>query len=455
MRKEETSIQEFISSQPGEEYYAKLVEELVKLNKEFGAFNNINSAIRSGYPLSVKDNICVKGLETTASSKVLKGYVPPFDATAVERLAEKGFGVIGKTNMDEFGFGSFGLNSENPARNPFDKNRVAGGSSSGAAIAASIIDNHVALAESTGGSIAAPASFCGVVGFTPTYGVVSRYGLIDYGNSLDKIGLMARKAAKVKYAFDIIRGKDRYDATCIDMPEGSEKKSASKKLFVIRNLLENVDEKVKKSFERTLSTLSGMGFEIEEGELKELDSAIAVYYIIAMSEASTNLAKYTGFKYGNKIDDFSKEYNEFFTEAREAFGKEAKRRIILGTYIRSASVRDRYYYKALQIRRLIGKKILELAKRGHIVLPTMPMLPPKIEDAGKMSPLQAYMVDILTVPANLTGLPHVSFPTDYIDGLPVGTQIIGAPYDDYAILDAVDRWEEGFSYKFAYNLGSL
>ncbi len=449
------SIEEFIKAQPGKEYYVKLAEELAKLNKELNAFNNINGSLSSGYPLSVKDNICVKGMETTASSKVLSGYIPPFNATAVERLSAKGFGVIGKTNMDEFGFGSFGLNSESPARNPFDKSRVAGGSSSGAAIATSIIENHVALAESTGGSIAAPASFCGVVGFTPTYGVVSRYGLIDYGNSLDKIGVMGRSAARVRYTFDIIKGRDRYDATCVDLPAGSERKQASKKLFVIRNLLEHVDESIKKSFEKTLSKLSGMGFEIEEGELKELDSAIAVYYIIAMAEASTNLAKYTGFKYGGKVDDFSKEYNEFFTEAREKFGKEAKRRVVLGTYIRSASVRDKYYYKALQIRRLIGEKISELARKGSIILPTMPMLPPKIEDAGKMNPLQAYMVDILTVPANLTGLPHVSFPADYIDGLPVGAQIIGAPYEDYAILDLVGKWEEDFSYKFAYNLGSL
>ncbi|MEM3227770.1 MAG: amidase family protein, partial [Candidatus Micrarchaeaceae archaeon] len=296
-----TGIKEFIMKNPDGKYYKKLTEELARLNSELNAFNNINFSVSSGYPLSVKDNICVKGVETTASSGVLKGYKPPFNATAVERLLGKGFGFIGKTNMDEFGFGSFGLNSANPSRNPFDKERVAGGSSSGAAIAASIIENHIALAESTGGSIAAPASFCGVVGLTPTYGVVSRYGLIDYGNSLDKIGLIGRRAQDIKYAFDIIRGSDRYDATCIDMPKGSETQNPIRKLIVLENLLEHVEENVRDSFENTISKLSGLGFEIENKKAEELESSIAVYYIIAMAEASTNLAKYTGFKYGNSL----------------------------------------------------------------------------------------------------------------------------------------------------------
>ncbi|MEM3237254.1 MAG: amidase family protein [Candidatus Micrarchaeaceae archaeon] len=450
-----TSIQEFIAKSPGQEYYARLTEGLAKLNSELNAFNNINFSISSGYPLSVKDNICVKGVETTASSAVLAGYKPPFNATAVERLLGSGFGFLGKTNMDEFGFGSFGLNSQRPARNPFDKNRVAGGSSSGAAIAASVLENHIALAESTGGSIAAPSSFCGVVGFTPTYGVISRYGLIDYANSLDKIGLIGRNIKDIRYAFGLIRGKDRYDATCIDMPEGSENEKSGKRLIVIENLIERVDEPVRKSFENTLSKLSGMGFTIERRKEEKLDSAIAVYYIIAMAEASTNLAKYAGFKYGNVLADFSKDYNEFFTEARERFGEEAKRRIVLGTYIRSASVREKYYYKALQIRRLLGQRLSKLAKDGYIILPSMPILPPKISEAGELSPLQSYMVDILTVPANLTGLPHISFPTSYEKGLPVGTQIIGAPYSEYGLMDFVEKWEDAFKYRFAYNLGAI
>jgi len=448
-------IQEFMDAEPGKDYYAKLVKELSELNTKLNAFNNINMSLESGYPVSFKDNICVKGVETTASSKVLKGYKPPFNATVVERLLSKGFGFLGKTNMDEFGFGSFGLNSEKPARNPFDKERVAGGSSSGAAIAAAIMENHVAIAESTGGSIAAPASFCGVVGFTPTYGVVSRYGLIDYGNSLDKIGIMGRSADDIRHVFGIINGKDRYDATCTGMPEGSKSQRSSRKLVVIENLLKDIDAAISKSFERTIAKLENSGFEVERINLKELDSAIAVYYIIAMAEASTNLAKYTGFKYGNILDDFSKEYNEFFTEAREKFGNEAKRRIVLGTYIRSASVREKYYYKALQIRRRIGERLKEAAGKGHIIMPTMPMLPPKISEANKLSPLQTYMVDILTVPANLTGLPHISFPTDYSNGLPIGTQVIGAPYEEYKLLDFVGEWEKGFKYRFAYNLGSL
>ncbi|MEM3227469.1 MAG: amidase family protein, partial [Candidatus Micrarchaeaceae archaeon] len=241
----------------------------------------------------------------------------------------------------------------------------------------------------------------------------------------------------------------------IDMPKGSETQNPIRKLIVLENLLEHVEENVRDSFENTISKLSGLGFEIENKKAEELESSIAVYYIIAMAEASTNLAKYTGFKYGNSLGDFSKDYNEFFTEARDKFGEEAKRRIVLGTYIRSASVRERYYYKALQIRRRIGQRLSGIAKDGGIILPTMPMLPPKLSEAKELSPLQSYMVDMLTVPANLTGLPHISFPTDYKNGLPVGTQVIGAPYEEYRLLDLAETWEKGFRYRFAYNLGSL
>ncbi len=447
------SIEHFKEARPGEEYYMNLISELSELNKELGAFNNINASVKGGYPLSVKDNICVKGVESTASSKILKGYIPSFSATAVERLLNRDFGFIGKTNMDEFGFGSFGINSERIARNPFDRERVPGGSSAGAAIAASVLKYHIALAESTGGSIAAPASFCGVVGFTPTYGRVSRYGLIDYASSLDKIGVIGRSASDVRYAFEIIKGSDDYDATCIDVNEG--KREAARELFVIENLLSPLNEDVKKSFFKTLERLSGMGYRIREIKINDIENAIPVYYIIAMAEASTNLARYMGFKYGSRVEDFSKNYNDFFTEARELFGVEAKRRVVLGTYVRSASVKERYYYKALQIRRLIGMRLSEHLNNGLIILPTMPVLPPRISEVSKLSPLENYMVDILTVPANLAGMPHVSFPTDYINGLPVGTQVIGAPFMEQQILAFVEEWEGVFDYKFKYNLGSL
>ncbi len=446
-----SSIDYFRSVNPDSGYYTRLSTELSKLNEELGAFNNLSTP-SSGYPLSVKDNICVKNVESTASSKILKGYIPSFHASSVERLLKNGFGFIGKTNMDEFGFGTFGINSERPAANPFDTERVPGGSSSGAAIAASVLKYHVALAESTGGSIAAPASFCGVVGFTPTYGIVSRYGLIDYANSLDKIGLVSRSAGEVRQAFDLIRGMDDYDATCIGVKDTTVD---TKNLFVIKNLVEHADEAVKESFQKTIDTLSDSGFIIEEVAVGDIDNSIPVYYIIAMAEASTNLAKYMGFKYGAINDNFSKEYNEFFTEARSAFGDEAKRRVILGTYVRSASVRERYYYKALQIRRLLSERLMKYLDKGFLLLPTMPILPPKKVAVDKLNPLQNYMLDLFTIPANLTGMPHVSFPTDYINGLPVGTQIIGAPFTEHSLLAFVDEWERNFEYKFKYNLGSL
>lgn len=264
--------------------------------------------------------------------------------------------------------------------------------------------------------------------------------------------MIGRSASDVRYVFDIIKGRDDYDATCVDV---GEEKAIGKELFVIKNLVSRANEDVKKSFFRTLDRLSGMGYRINEIEIRDVDIAVPVYYIIAMAEASTNLAKYMGFKYGSRVNDFSKEYNDFFTEARELFGTEAKRRVVLGTYVRSASVRERYYYKALQIRRLLSMRLSEHMGGGFIILPTMPLLPPRITEVSKLSPLENYMIDILTVPANLTGMPHISFPTDYINGLPVGTQIIGSQFNEHQILAFAEEWEKVFNYRFKYNLGSL
>jgi aspartyl-tRNA(Asn)/glutamyl-tRNA(Gln) amidotransferase subunit A len=447
-----SSIEEFSSIEKGSDYYAKLIEELVSLNKRLHAFNNINHSISSGFPFSAKDNLCVKDVESKASSKVLTGYMPPYNATTVERMLNNGFSFLGKTNMDEFGFGSFGLNSQEIARNPFDERYVAGGSSSGAAIATSILKYHIAIAESTGGSIATPASFCGVVGFTPTYSTVSRYGLIDYSNSLDKIGIMARTAKDIKPVFDIIRGPDGYDATTSNSKITSIN---NKKLIVLDQLIELADAKVKSSFEMLLDKLNSMGYTIEHRSIDIIDAGIASYYIIAMAEASTNLARYTGFKYGLKNDDFEKGYNEFFTSARSSFGEEAKRRILLGTFVRSASVKDKYYYKALGVKDLLFEKLDKILKEGFIIMPVMPVPTPKIEDAKKLTPLQVYKMDALTIPPNLCGFPHISFTYAYDNGMPVGAQVVTSKFNDYSIIKFVEEWEENFKYRFKYNIGVI
>ena len=304
-----SSIEEFAKKKKPKDYGAKVLSELSKLNGRLHAFNNITETLGDGMPFSVKDNICVKSVESTASSRILKGYLPAFDATVVGRMREKGFSFLGKTNMDEFGFGSWGTNSENIARNPFNEEHVAGGSSSGAAIATSVLKYHVAIAESTCGSIATPAGFGGVVGFTPTYGAISRYGSIDYADWLDKIGVMARSAHDVRYVFDRIKGRDAYDATCVDAEFTSENK---KTIILIKQMTDGLDKDVESNFMGFVDKLRGMGYKTEEKDLTFIDKAISTYYIIAMAEASTNLAKYTGFKYGYKNENFGEQYNQFF-----------------------------------------------------------------------------------------------------------------------------------------------
>ncbi|MCL5419866.1 MAG: amidase family protein [Candidatus Marsarchaeota archaeon] len=445
------SIEEFNSLEKKESYYPRLVEELKRANGEFHAFNLINEGIRAGFPFSAKDNICVRGFEATCSSKILKGYVPNFSATAVSRLGSA-FGFLGKTNMDEFGFGTFGINSEEPARNPFNSDYVTGGSSSGAAAATALMKYHVALAVSTGGSISSPASFCGVVGYTPTYGLVSRYGLIDYGNSLDRIGIIARSAGDVRHTCGLLRGTDRYDSTCVDHNVASDGK---KTLFVINQLNEVLDERIRAPFESLLGKLENLGYVVKRVDLDIIGKAVGIYYIISSAEASTNLARYTGFKYGYQYGRFTEYYNDFFSNARAEFGIEAKRRIILGTFVRSASVRGKYYDKALRARRLLIDRMKGLLKDGYIISPTMPIKTPKIREVRELTPLQSYATDALTVPPNLCGFPHISFPFDYIDGMPIGAQIITDHFNDDAIIGFVEEWERHFKYRFKHNLGAL
>lgn len=449
-------IEEFLEIDKPKDYYSNLVAEIEERNREHHFITTLNSNIasedRGRLPFTVKANICVKGFETTAGSKMLKGYLPPFDATVVERMKNSGnFSFLGETNMDEFGFGTFGLNTETPAKNAFDSSYVAGGSSAGAAVATAMLKYHIAIAESTGGSISTPSALNGVVGFTPTYGTVSRYGLIDYANSLDKIGVIARSAADARIGFDVIKGRDAYDTTCsIEKIEDSKKK----KLFLIKELMDKAEEPVRSSFGMFLDKLVDK-YEIVEIESSIIEKAIEPYYIIAMAEASTNLAKYNGYKYGMQYEETNKRYNNFFTEARAEFGSEAKRRIILGTFIRSESVKERYYAKATQVRSMVIKEMRKILKEGFIISPTLPIFTPKIEDALKLTPTQNYAMDVFTVPPNLGGFPHITFPYDYYEGMPLGAQIVTEHANDYALFDFVSEWEESFNYRFRYNLGEL
>ena len=450
-----SSISEFLKIEKPDDYYQKLIEELEKSNTEYHAFNAIEkSAAKSGsqVPFSTKANICVKDVETTAGSKMLKGYLPPFNATVVERMLGDGkFSFIGEANMDEFGFGTFGINTEVPARNAFDSDYAAGGSSSGSAVATALLKYHVSIAESTGGSISTPAALNGVVGFTPTYGAVSRYGLIDYANSLDKIGVMARGSEDAREVFDIIRGRDDYDVTCAVEKITGHKKG---KLYVVKELLEKADPGIRSEFERLLDKFGGE-YEVKTISMNILTDAIEPYYIIAMAEASTNLAKYNGYKYGFQYSEFNRRYNDFFTEARSNFGMEAKRRIILGSFIRSESVKARYYTKALMIRQMIINEMSRVLKDGFLISPTLPIPTPKIADVEKLTPVQNYALDIFTIPPSLGGFPHLTFPYAYLNGMPIGAQIITEQANDYALLEFASKWEETFKYRYKHNIGRL
>ena len=425
--------------------YKDFASRLNQVNEKLNAFNFIDENEKNGKIISVKDNICVKGMPATASSKILQGYVPGFNATAIERLENAGFSVIGKTNMDEFGFGSFGLNSEHPAKNPFNEEYVTGGSSSGSAVSTALIKEHVSVAESTGGSISAPVSFCGIVGLTPTYGVISRYGLIDYASSLDKIGFMGKSADNIREVMEKTVGNDPKDTTSLSATISNKKPN---KLYVIDNLMAGVNDGIKDRFEGLLTKLSEKDYKIEHIKIDYLEYSVPAYYILSMSEASTNLAKYQGFKYGFKVKDFSLNYNEFFMSARKQFGKEAKRRVILGTFIRSKSIKQKYYEKALAIRHAIIARMNKILKEGFIIMPSMPIFTPKISEVKDISPVEAYSMDMLTVPPNLCGFPHMSFPYFYEKGMPLGAQIITDHFNDYSLLDFLSEWESNFKYKF-------
>lgn len=431
------------------DYITNVINEAKTINAEYNYFNSIsetealeqaNSIKKNikgklvGLPVSVKDNICVKNIETTAGSKILSGYKPIFNATVIEQLTKEGAIIIGKTSQDEFGFGGFNVNvgvDKKIPKNPIDKDRVTGGSSGGSAGYTKLTKfAHASITESTGGSIVNPASFCGVIGLCPTYGLVSRYGLIDYANSLDKIGIMAKNIEDVELVFDIIKGHDIKDSTSLNM---DLKDKSIKKIAIIKEAMD-VDIDIKNII---LSAVKNLGIEYEEISLPlAAEYGIPAYYLIATSEASTNLAKFSGMRYGYE-EELTGDFNEYFSKVRSnAFGREAKRRIILGTFARMAGFRDQYYIKAMKARTLIineYKKAFE--KYDLLVSPTMPIIAPKFTDVKKLTPLQNYMMDILTVGPNLAGLPHITINAGFKDDMPVGIMFIADHLADNKLIE--------------------
>ncbi|MFZ3058319.1 MAG: Asp-tRNA(Asn)/Glu-tRNA(Gln) amidotransferase subunit GatA [Candidatus Methanoperedens sp.] len=401
----------------------------------------------AGIPVAIKDNISTKGIQTTCASKILTGYVPPYDAHVIERLKDAGAVIIGKTNMDEFAMGTSTETSfYGPTKNPWDLDRVPGGSSGGSAAAVAGGEAPLALGSDTGGSVRCPASFCGVVGLKPTYGVISRYGLISYANSLEQIGPFATTVRDVAMLFDVIAGYDARDSTSVD----KEVNYSSALKNDVRGLKigvpeeyfgEGTDDNVNKAVWNAIQKLEDLGATRTEVKMHHTKYALSAYYIIAMSEASSNLARFDGMRYGLRTED--SDWHTTFSQVRAAgFGDEVKRRILLGTYALSAGYHDKYYLKALKVRTLI-KQDFELAFKDADVLiaPTMPYpafrLGEKIDD-----PLSLYLADVDTVPINLAGVPSISVPCGFSQGLPIGMQVIGKHFDEATILRTAYTFEE-------------
>jgi aspartyl-tRNA(Asn)/glutamyl-tRNA(Gln) amidotransferase subunit A len=391
-----------------------------------------------GIPIAVKDNILVEDYKCTAGSKILENYKATYDATVVKRLKDAGAIIVGKTNLDEFAMGSSTENSAfGVVKNPIDKTCVPGGSSGGSA--AAVAANHClgAIGSDTGGSVRQPASFCGVVGYKPSYGIVSRYGLIAMSSSLDQIGTFGKTIEDAKLIFDTIKGKDEMDATTINLKlkvQSQKSKIKNLRIGVPREYFgEGINIEVKEKIKKAIDTFKGISAEIKEISLPLTDYALAVYYIIMPAEVSANLARFDGIKYGYSADDKNLLENYLKTRA-QGFGDEPRRRIVLGTYVLSAGYRDAYYNKAQKVRALIKEEFDEAFKSVDVILtPTAPT--PAFKIGEKKDPLSMYLSDIYTTPASLAGLPAISVPCGEVNGLPIGLQIIGPQFYDEFIFN--------------------
>ena len=413
----------------------------------------------AGIPLALKDNINLKGYKTTASSKILENFTSPYDATVSKKLREHLVPVIGKANLDEFAMGSSNENSAfNKVHNPYNLNKVPGGSSGGSAASVAALESAVALGSDTGGSIRLPASFCGISGFKPTYGRVSRYGLIAFASSLDQIGPFGRCIEDIVDLYETIAGYDEKDSTSLNAPVGDISKTFKNdikglKFGVIKELMaEGVNDDVKRAIEDAVKIYEKLGATVKEVSLPLLKHSIGVYYIIATAEASSNLARFDGVKYGYRTAE-AKNLMEMYTKTRkEGFGDEVKRRIMLGTYALASGYYDAYYKKAQQLRRLIKEDFDRIFKEVDVLV--SPTCPTTAFDIGSRNedPLAMYLTDIGTICANLIGAPAISIPAGFDkDGMPIGMQLISQILQEEPLLRAAYNFEKetDFNTKFA------
>lgn len=422
----------------------KAIERCKALDK-----SKASGALR-GVPVFIKDNICVKDELTTCASKILKGFKPPYNATAVDNLTGDGAFLMGKTNMDEFAFGSSTETScYNATKNPWDLGRIPGGSSGGSAACVSADEAILALGSDTGGSIRQPASLCGVVGLKPTYGRVSRYGLIAFASSLDQIGPLAKDVEDAAILLKAISGHDTMDSTSVDRlvpdyPSLIKKDIKGLKIGIPKEyFIEGADEEVKDSVLKAIKQIEALGAVCEDMNLRHTEYAVSVYYVIATAEASSNLARFDGVQYGLRAGEARSVIEMHKKTRQKGFGDEAKRRIILGTFALSSGYYDAYYLRALKVRTLIKRDFEEaFGKYDAIITPTSPTPAFKVGEKTE-DPLTMYLSDIFTISANLAGIPGVSIPCGFTKkDLPVGLQILGKAFDEETILRIAYNYEQ-------------
>lgn len=425
---------------------AKAVDEKIAKGEEI--------AFLEGIPGAIKDNICTKGIKTTCASKILQKFVPPYDATVMQKLEAQNPVVLGKTNLDEFAMGGSTENSAyHPTCNPWNTDCVPGGSSGGSAAAVAAGTAVWALGSDTGGSIRQPASFCGVVGMKPTYGRVSRYGLVAYASSLDQIGPITKDVTDCAHILNIIAGRDEMDSTSLDVQVPDFTKALVQDVKGLKiglpkeYFVKGMDPEVEAAVKNGVKELEKLGAEVVEISLPNTDYAISTYYLIAPAEAATNLARYDGVSYGERAEDAA-DLVEMMTKTRTQYlGEEVKRRIMIGNYALSAGYYDAYYLKALKVRRLVKEDYDKAFKDVDVIIcPAAPSVAYKIGE--KISnPLEMYLQDACTVPLNLAGLPGISVPCGYNkDKMPIGMQIIGKALDEETILRVAYTYEQSQSY---------
>jgi aspartyl-tRNA(Asn)/glutamyl-tRNA(Gln) amidotransferase subunit A len=433
-------------------YVALVEEEALKQAESVDRKSAAGGTLQplAGIPLAIKDVLCTKGVPTTCSSKILRSYVPPYDATAILRLKAQDAVLLGKTNMDEFAMGSSTENSAFfPTRNPWALDHVPGGSSGGSAAAVAADLCAAALGSDTGGSIRQPASFCGIAGLKPTYGRVSRYGLVAFASSLDQIGPLGKDVRDCALLLQAIAGYDPLDSTSANLPVPDYQSALTGDIRGIRigipdeYFVEGMDPEVEAAIWTAIRTLEELGTKHEKVSLPHTPYAVATYYLVATAEASSNLARYDGVKYGYRTSRPADLLEMYQRSRREGFGPEVKRRIVLGTYALSAGYYDAYYLKAQKVRTLIRQDFEQAFERCEVIAtPTSPTPPFRFGEKTD-NPLQMYLSDIFTISVNLAGLPGISIPCGFTKaGLPIGLQLIGKPFDEATVLKVAHAYEQ-------------